>query len=89
MLFTFLLFIACADRCLGFLLSLSAWFQLQVFAEVVGMFAGQVCTFSRLWGFAEKLFLFINWNLLAWNQLDFIPELYFFFTPWIIAGAAF
>lgn len=29
------------------------------------------------WGFAEKLFLFRNWNLLAWNQLDFIPELYF------------
>lgn len=38
-----------------FLLSLSAWFQLQVLAEVVWMFAGQVCTFSRLCGASEVL----------------------------------
>lgn len=42
---------------------------------------------QRFWGFAEKQFLFRNWNLLAWNQLDFIPELYI--SPWIIAGTAF
>lgn len=55
MLFTFLLFILYADRCLGFPLSLSAWFQLQVLAEVVWIFAGQVYTFSHLRGASEVL----------------------------------
>lgn len=60
----------------------SSRFQLQVLAEVVRMFAGQVLHIFTpswsFWGFAKKKkkFLFRNWNLLAWNQLDFIPELY-------------
>lgn len=46
MLFTFVLFVVRAGRCLGCLRSLSAQFQLQVLPEEVWMLAGRLHIFT-------------------------------------------
>lgn len=72
-------YMVCADRCLSFLLSLPALFQLQVLAEVV---LCQVCTFSHLHRASEVLWrnCFYSETEICWREIsfNFIHELYIF-----------